>query len=93
VIDNISKPLTIYYYNKATVFFSHNNKSSGATKHIDLRYLIVREMVHDHTINLEHIDTKEMLVDPLTKDLPPYIFRNKLPTWDYLKAFDSRRVK
>jgi hypothetical protein len=74
VIDNISKPLTIYYYNKATVFFSHNNKSSGATKHIDLRCFIVRERVYDHTINLEHIDTKEMLVDSLTKDLPPYIF-------------------
>jgi hypothetical protein len=74
VIDGISKPLTIYYDNKATVFFSHNNKSSGASKHIDLRYLVVRERVQDHTINLEHIGTKEMLADPLTKDLPPHIF-------------------
>jgi hypothetical protein len=29
VVDNISKSLIIYYDNKATVFFSHNNKSSG----------------------------------------------------------------
>jgi hypothetical protein len=59
VIDSISKPLTIYYDNNATIFFSHNNKSSGASKHIDLRYLIVRKSVQDHTINLEHIGTKK----------------------------------
>jgi hypothetical protein len=75
VIDNISKPLMIYCDNKATVFFSHNNKSSGASKHIDIRYLVVRERVQDRTINLEHIGTKEILVNPLTKDIPPHIFK------------------
>jgi hypothetical protein len=74
VIDSISKPLMIYCDNKAAVFFSHNNKSSGASNHIDLRYLVVKERVQDRTINLEHIGTKEMLVDPLTKSLPPHIF-------------------
>jgi hypothetical protein len=64
----------IYFDNKAAVFFSHNNKSSGSVKHIDLRYLIVRESIQDHTINLEHIGTKEMLVDPLTKGLQLYTF-------------------
>jgi hypothetical protein len=74
VIDSISKSLMIYCDNKVIVFFSHNNKSSGDSKHIDLRYLIMRERVPNHTINLEHIDTKEMLTDPLTKGLPPHIF-------------------
>jgi hypothetical protein len=74
VINSISKPLTIYCDNKPAVFFSHNNKSSGAFKHIDLRYLVVREIVQDRIINLEHIGTKEMLADPLTKGLPPHIF-------------------
>jgi hypothetical protein len=74
VIDSISKPLTIYCDNKVVVFFSHNNKSSGAFKHIDLRYLIMKERAQDRTINLEHIGTKEMLVNPLTKGLPPHIF-------------------
>jgi hypothetical protein len=74
VIDSISKPLLIYYDNKAVIFFSHNNKSSGDVNHIDLRYLVMRERVQYHTINLEHIGTKEMLTDPLTKGLPPHIF-------------------
>jgi hypothetical protein len=74
VIDGISKPLTIYCDNKITIFFSHNNKLSGASKHIDLRYIVVRERVQDCIINLEHIGTKEMLEDPLMKGLPPHIF-------------------
>jgi hypothetical protein len=74
VIDSISKSLTIYYDNKVIIFFSHNNKSSGASKHIDLKYLIVREKVQNRTINLEHNGTKEMFTDPLTKGLPPHIF-------------------
>jgi hypothetical protein len=41
VVDNISKPLMIYCDNKVAVFLSHNNKLSGAAKHIDLRYLVV----------------------------------------------------
>jgi hypothetical protein len=43
VMGSISRPLTLYYDNKATVFFSHNNKSSGAAKYIELKYLVVRE--------------------------------------------------
>jgi hypothetical protein len=69
------KPLILYCDNKASVFFSHNNKSSGAAKHIDLKYLVLRGRVQDHTINLEHISTKKILVDPLTKGLPPNIFQ------------------
>jgi hypothetical protein len=75
VIYIISNPLTIYYCNnKTSIFFSHNNKSSRTAKYIDLKYLVVRERVQDHTINLEDIGTKEMLADPLTNGLPPHIF-------------------
>jgi hypothetical protein len=87
VIDSISKPLTIYCDNKAAVFFSHNNKSSDSSKHIDLRYLIVRERVQDRTINLEHIGTKEMLADPLTKDLLPHIFEEHVAGMGLMESF------
>jgi hypothetical protein len=35
----------------------------------------VKDKVRDHIINLEHISTDKMLVDPLTKDLPTNVFR------------------
>jgi hypothetical protein len=50
VVDSISKPLILYCDNKAVVFFSHNNKSSGAAKHIELKYLVVRERERESRI-------------------------------------------
>jgi hypothetical protein len=42
VVDNIIKPLKLYCNNKVVVFFSHNDKLSEATKHIDIKYLVMR---------------------------------------------------
>ena len=74
VVDSISKPLRLYCDNKVAVFHANNNKSSGAAKHIEIKYFVVKDRIQDHTIELEHISTKEMLADPLTKGLPPNIF-------------------
>jgi hypothetical protein len=37
VVDSISKPLLLYCDNEPAVFYSNNNKSSAATKHIDIK--------------------------------------------------------
>ena len=75
VVDIISKPLTLFCDNQAAVFFSSNNKSSGAAKHIDIKYHVVKDRVQDQTIKIQHISTNLMIVDPLTKGLPPNLFR------------------
>ena len=74
-IDNIMEPITLYSNNQSAVFFSSNNKSSGASKHIDLKYRVVKERCQDRTINIEHIRTNAMFADPLTKGLPPNVFK------------------
>jgi hypothetical protein len=71
VVDSISEPLRLYCDNMAAVFYANNNKSSGAAKHIEIKYFVVKDRIQDHTLELEHISTKEMLTDPLTKGLPP----------------------
>jgi hypothetical protein len=43
VIDSITEPITLYCDNQSAVFFSSDNKSSGASKHIDLKYRVVKE--------------------------------------------------
>jgi hypothetical protein len=75
VIDNINEPLRLYYDNNPAVQYAHNNRSSGAAKHIDIKYYIVKDKVRDHIINLEHISIEKMLTDPLTKGLPSNVFR------------------
>jgi hypothetical protein len=76
VVDNISRPLTLYCDNKSVDFFSSNNKSSDVVKHIDIKYFVVKDRVHDQIVEIEHISIKQMLTDPLTKGLPPNIFHD-----------------
>jgi hypothetical protein len=75
VIDSISRPIMMYCDNEAAVLFASNNTSIGGTKHIDIKYRVVKERIQDQTIQLKHISTKSMLTDPLTKGLPPILFR------------------
>jgi hypothetical protein len=74
VVDCIHKPLELYCDNKPAVFYAHNSKLSNATKPIEIKFYAVKDRVRDKTISLEHIGTKEMLADPLTKGLPPNVF-------------------
>ena len=70
VVDDIHKPLKLYCDNNPAICYAHNNKSSGAAKHIDIKYYVVKDKVRDHIISLEHIRIKKILADPLTKGLP-----------------------
>ena len=75
MVDDIYRPLKLHCDNNPTVQYAHNNKSSGAAKYIDINYYVVKDKVRDHVISLEHISTEKMLADPLTKSLPPNVFR------------------
>jgi hypothetical protein len=78
VVDCIDKPLKMYCDNQPAVFYAHNNKSSKATRPIEVKYCIVKDKIQDQTISLEHIRTKDMLADPLMKGLPPSVFKEHL---------------
>jgi hypothetical protein len=75
VVDSIKKPLKIYCDNEPAVPYSYNNKKSDTSKHINIKYYVVKEKIQDHTIILEHISTKQMLADPFTKVLPRNVFK------------------
>ena len=40
VVDDIHKPLKLYYNNEPAVCYAHNNESSGAAKHIDIKFYV-----------------------------------------------------
>jgi len=85
VVDSISGPLTLYCDNQLAVLYSSNNKSSGAAKHIDIKYHVVKDRIQDQTISLKYINTKFMLADPLTKGLPPSIFSDHVAGMDLVE--------
>nr|CAN78435.1 hypothetical protein VITISV_006572 [Vitis vinifera] len=76
VVDSISRPLTIYCDNSSAIFMAKNNKSSSRNKHIDIKYLALRERVKEKTMVIEHVSTELMIADPLTKGMPPLKFKD-----------------
>ena len=76
LVDSISKPLRIYCDNSAAVFLAKNNKSGSRSKHIDIKYLAIRERVKENKVVIEHVSTELMIADPLTKGMPPLKFKD-----------------
>jgi Reverse transcriptase (RNA-dependent DNA polymerase) len=76
IVDSISRPLRFYCDNSAAVFLAKNNKSGSRSKHIDIKYLAIRERVKENKVTVEHIGTELMIADPLTKGMPPGLFRD-----------------
>ena len=74
MVDGIDRPLKIYCDNNSAVLYSNSNSSSTKSKHIDIKFLAVRERVQNRQIFIEHIGTNSMLADPLTKGLVPSVF-------------------
>ena len=76
VMEAISRPLRIFCDNSAIVFLAKNNKSGSRRKHIDIKYLAFREHDKEKQVAIEHISTELMIVDPLTKGMPPMKFKD-----------------
>ena len=51
----------------SAIFLAKNPKYHSKTKHIDVQYHFVREMVEKGKVLLEKVDTVENVVDLLTK--------------------------
>jgi hypothetical protein len=76
IMDSISRPLRMYCDNSAAVFMAKNNKSGSRSKHIDIKYLAIRERIKEKKVVIEHFNTELMIADPLTKGMPPLKFKD-----------------
>ncbi|XP_041011264.1 secreted RxLR effector protein 161-like [Juglans microcarpa x Juglans regia] len=75
IMDSISSLLRICCDNSSVVFMAKNNKSGSRSKHIDIKYLVIRESVKEKKMVIEHVSTELMIADPLTKGMPLLKFR------------------
>jgi hypothetical protein len=69
IIGTIVRILKIYCDNFAAISFPQNTRSFTRSKHIDIKYLFVKEKVFVSNICIEHISTKRMSPNPLTKNV------------------------
>ena len=86
VVDSISRPLKLFCDNSTAVAFSKNTRSISRSKHIDVKFYFVKEKVVESLIDVEHMSTKGMLADPLTKGLPIVVFHEHVSQMGLLEA-------
>ncbi|XP_047306157.1 secreted RxLR effector protein 161-like [Impatiens glandulifera] len=63
----------------------HGIWSSSKSKHIDTKFLRVKKMLQSGQICIEHLGTKSMLADPLTKGVTPMVFYRHTARMDVLQ--------
>ena len=63
IFDSIYNPLRLYCGNSVVFFMARNNKSGSRSKHIDIKYQVIRERVKDKKVVIEQISIEVMLVD------------------------------
>ena len=68
------EPIIIYCDNKSTMSMSKNLVLYSKTKHIFIKYHVLREKAIEKEIRLEYVSTKNQIADILTKPLPKDTF-------------------
>ena len=61
---------TILEDNQSTICLAKNQQVHGKTKHVDIKYHFIRDLVEAERIKLTYCASKDMVADMLTKGLP-----------------------
>ena len=68
-------PVKTYIHNIGAGFIAQNDVNNARTKHIDIRYHLIRDWVAKGTVELFSIATKDNRADLFTKALPAPLHR------------------
>jgi hypothetical protein len=66
----MSLPITLYCDNQPALKLAQDDNYRARTKHIDLRYHFIRQVVANDVLSLVYCPTDDMVADILTKALP-----------------------
>ena len=86
VVHSISRPLKLFCDNFVVISFSRNTRSTSRSKHIDVKFLFVKEKVAESLILVEHTLMTSKLADLLTKGLPICVFQEHVTRMGLLGA-------
>jgi hypothetical protein len=84
-------PNVVYEDNQATIKMVNNGNDKGRTKHIDVRFHYIREMIEQGQIKMEYKRTEDMIADILTKAPSKPIFEYLRPA--LLGLTDEEHIK
>ena len=66
----LDSPTVLYVDNTSAIALVRNARSCVRTRHIERRFLKIRELVEDGHIELKYVNTPDNHADVLTKALP-----------------------
>ena len=69
IVTDAPNPMTIHCDSTATLAYAKDLKYHGKTKHINIRYHYIRDMVAQKEVVMKHISTSQMIADPFTKPI------------------------
>ena len=69
VVKDALDPVTVHCDSMTALAYAKDSKYHDRTKHIDIRYHYIRDMVAHNEVVLKHISTSLMIVDPLIKPI------------------------
>ena len=72
----------IYGNNHGSLFQRSNPIQEKCSKHVDICYHYIRDLIENKQIKLYHIDGKDNLADILTKNLGQVLFSHFRPSLD-----------
>ena len=75
IVDSIARSLRIFCNNSTAIFLTKNNRSSSRSKCINIKFLAMRERVNENKVVIQYVSTEFMIVDPLTKGMPPSSYK------------------
>jgi hypothetical protein len=67
--ESLKLPTTLFIDNQSAMAIARNPEFHDRTKHIEVRYHFLRQVVDDGEIHLEYLPTGEQIADVLTKGL------------------------
>jgi len=84
------KATIIYDDNKGCISVSGNNRTDSRTKHIDVKYHYVRQMILNQQIKIEYLPTQDMIADIFTKPTSTATFSRLRPRLVSVPAYGLR---
>jgi hypothetical protein len=67
-------PIKLYEDNQSCIAMTKNSTHHNRSKHIDIRYHFIRDLIESKTIEILYVKTQEQIADIFTKPLPSTTF-------------------
>ena len=84
-VTSSEEPITTMSYSQSSIAYTKDPKFHSKTKHIDIKYHYVKDIVAREKVNLKYISTYDMIADPSTKVVTRDVFER------HIKCFGLHR--